>query len=220
MKKKFKKYLENYEVLFSNREEDSERFLDTLNKLLKFSKKNILSSDKKILDLGSGDKSFYNLCVKKGLNIKEIDGTSGINFETDELPFNDDEFDFVIFSAVIEHLSDANLILSEINRLLKKNGILITLTPNFTYCYKYFYDDPTHIHPYTPKSLIKILEMNNFNQNYVYPFLVKKSEIFWKLPFKFFIASKIPFRNNTFQKIPIPNFFRGKSTSMISISQK
>ena len=48
------------------------------------------------------------------------------------------------------------------NNILKKDGYLIITTPNFKYSYKIFYDDPTHVHPYTPKSLVKILEMNNF----------------------------------------------------------
>ena len=48
----------------------------------------------------------------------------------------------------------------------------------------------------------------------------EKSINYWKIPFKFFVASKIPFRNHTYKKFPIPNFLRGKSTSMICISEK
>ena len=218
--KNLKEYLKNYEKLFSDRSEDSERYFNTINKLLLFNNKEKLEKNKNILDLGSGDKSFYNLCLGKGFNMTEIDGAAGIDFEKDKLPYEDNTFDFIIFSAVLEHLYNANLILSQIYRTLKKDGLLITLTPNFTYAYKNFYDDPTHLHPYTPKSLLKILQMNNFKENYVNPFLVNKSVNYWNLPFKFFLASIIPFRNHTFKKFPIPNFLRGKSTSMISISQK
>mgnify|MGYP005998514387 CR=1 FL=1 len=37
--KNLKKYLENYPINFSSREEDCERFYNTVNKLLDFNKK-------------------------------------------------------------------------------------------------------------------------------------------------------------------------------------
>ena len=218
--KNLKSYLQNYSTFFSSRSEDSERFFNTVNKLLNFNEKDLISKDKKVLDVGSGDKAFFNLCLKKKIDISEIDGSAGIDFETDKLSFENESFEIVIFNAVIEHLYNPNLVLSEIYRVLKKGGILITTAPNYHYNYKYFYDDPTHVHPYTPESLIKVLEMNNFTKNFVYPFLVNKSINYWKIPFKFFVASKIPFKNHTFKKFPIPNILRGKSTSMVAVSQK
>lgn len=217
--KKLNEYLENYTTYFANRNEDNERVYNTINKLLKFNNKEPLLN-KKILDLGSGDKAFYNVCLNKGIDISEIDGSTGIDFEKDLLPYKDECFEVVMFTAIIEHLWSANLVLSEINRILKKNGLVIIITPNITYAIKNFYNDPTHVHPYNPISLSKILKMNRFKENKVYPWLVNKSINYWKIPFKFFIASIIPFRNHTFKKLPIPNFLRGKSTAMISISQK
>ena len=172
------------------------------------------------LDLGSGDKAFYKVCFNKGIEISEIDGSTGIDFEKDKLPYENNTYDVVIFTAIIEHLYNPNMILSEIYRILKKEGLLITITPNITYAFKNFYNDPTHVHPYNPISLKKVLEMNKFKNNNVYPWLVNKSNNYWKLPFKFFIASKIPFKNHTFKGFPIPQFLRGKSTAMISLSQK
>ena len=32
--------------------------------------------DKKVLDVGSGDKAFFNLCLKKKIDISEIDGSA------------------------------------------------------------------------------------------------------------------------------------------------
>ena len=154
-----------------------------------------------------------------GVDISEIDGASGIDFEKDKLPYESQSYNVVIFTAIIEHLYNPNLILSEINEL-KNDGLLITITPNINYAIKNFYNDPTHVHPYNPISLKKVMEMNKFRNNNVYPWLVNKSDNYWKIPFKFFIASKIPFKNHTFKSIPIPQFLRGKSTSMISISEK
>lgn len=220
-KEKLLSYLKNYKTYFSSRFEDNERVFNTINRLLVYLKRNQILEGSKLLDVGSGDKSFYDVCIKKGVNTDEIDGVrEGINFEKDKLPYESNSYDFVYFCAVIEHLYDSNLILSEIYRVLKKGGTLITITPNFSHCYKEFYNDPTHVHPYTPNSLKKILEMNNFNDNIVNPFLVNKSEIFWNIPKKFFIASILPFRNDSYLYLPIPKLLRGKSTSMVSLSKK
>tara|TARA_B110000211_G_scaffold233385_1_gene299455 strand:- start:7721 stop:8386 length:666 start_codon:yes stop_codon:yes gene_type:complete len=219
-KNKLKKYLEDYKVYFSSREEDNERIYNTIIRLLKLNYFNILEREKKILDVGSGDKSFYKICLKNDLDAYEIDGSEGINFEKDKLPYQDNDFDFVLFNAVIEHLYSPDKILSEIYRILKKDGVLILITPNFKYAFRNFYNDPTHVHPYTPQSLKKILEMNKFNNNNIFPFLVNKHNFYWKVPFKFFLASIIPFRNDSLKNFPFLNFLKGKSTSMISLSKK
>ena len=219
-KENLKKYLESYKTYFSSRIEDNERVYNNVNKLLKFENKQQILKDSRLLDLGSGDKSFYKVCLEKGVSVEEVDGSQGINFEIDKLSYNNESFDFVFFNAVIEHIYNPGNILSEIHRILKKNGKLITIAPNFRYSFRNFYDDPTHVHPYTPESLEAIMTMNNFKKTNVYPFLINKSLLLWKIPFKFFIASIIPFRNHTFKKLPIPNLIRGKSTSMISITEK
>jgi SAM-dependent methyltransferase len=219
-KENLKKYIENYKIYFSSSYEDSERVYSNVNKLLKFENKQIIGKNSCLLDLGSGNKSFYNVCLQKGVDAKEVDGSQGINFEKDKLSYQNESFDFVFFNAVIEHLYHPANILLEIYRVLKKGGILITITPNFRYCFRDFYNDPTHVHPYTSKSLETIMKMNNFKHTNVFPFLINKSVLLWKIPFKFFISSIIPFRNHTYKNFPIPNIIRGKSTSMIAISQK
>ena len=56
-------------------------------------------------------------------------------------------------NSVIEHIYNPNNFLNEIKRILKKNGNLIIVTPNFRFSFKEFYDDPTHVKPYTEESL-------------------------------------------------------------------
>ncbi len=216
----FKKYLLGYETYFSNRLDDVNRIFININRLLDHKKLSKIDKSSVVLDLGSGDGSFVELCKEKEIKISSVDGSQGVNFEKDQLNFNDNTFDFVIFNSVIEHLYSPNNILSEVNRVLKSNGILITITPNFEFAYKKFYDDPTHVHPYTPKSLDKILSVNGFLKNHLFPNLINKPKFMWDMPLKFYLASILPFRNHTFKNLPIPNFLRGKSTSMIAISIK
>lgn len=53
------------------------------------------------------------------------------NLDVDDLPYNDEQFDVVIFSEIIEHLFyGVPHALNEINRVLKKDGFLILTTPN------------------------------------------------------------------------------------------
>ena len=68
--------------------------------------------------------------------------------------------------------SPTNL-LKEIKRILKVDGILIIITPNFKYALKNFYDDPTHRTPYTHISIKKILKLHEFQEIEVFPFLIQ-----------------------------------------------
>ena len=55
------------------------------------------------------------------------------NLDIDDLPYNNGAFDVVIFSEIIEHLFyGVPHCLSEINRVIKKDGFLILTTPNLT----------------------------------------------------------------------------------------
>ena len=51
IKKKLNKYLENYNVYFSSREEDNLRVFKTINRLLKLNNFEILCKGKKLLDV-------------------------------------------------------------------------------------------------------------------------------------------------------------------------
>lgn len=54
-----------------------------------------------------------------------------VNIEEDSLPFADDEFDFLLFCEVIEHMTNDPLhALIELKRVIKSGGHLILTTPN------------------------------------------------------------------------------------------
>jgi len=142
----------------------------------------------KVLDIGCG--SGYTLAMLKELNplvetygvdiIKANDLPSFIKFykvdlEKESLPFNDESFDFVMCRGVIEHVLNPLNIFNESFRVLKKGGKLHVLTENwtsilvpstsnkFTAHTTNFYDDYTHIRPYTKKSLERMFKTSNFS---------------------------------------------------------
>lgn len=60
----------------------------------------------------------------------EVDCYS-IDLESEPIPVEDEYFDFVICSEVVEHLDvDPMYMMSEINRVLKNGGTLVLTTPN------------------------------------------------------------------------------------------
>jgi len=93
---------------------------------------------KKLLDIGCGDGVLSYLFAKEGYEVSGIDysdiaiefakeKTKNLNIDfrqgsAYELPFEDNSFDIVVSSDVIEHLEDMPLYLSEIKRVVKRGG--------------------------------------------------------------------------------------------------
>jgi len=109
---------------------------------------------------GIDDKEFWvTRCVKKGLKAKK-----GSIFE---IPYDDNSVDGVFLQSVLEH-ADPVKSMKEISRVIKNEGIVAISCPTPE---KHFWDDPTHVRPYTIKSLSTLFEMFGFkvtHKNYVF----------------------------------------------------
>ena len=81
------------------------------------------------------------------------------DMEEDSYPLSDGSVDYVFSKSVIEHLPKWDHYLSEIRRILRRDGKLVIMTPSWNSSPESFYDDPTHISPFTEISLRKALEM-------------------------------------------------------------
>ncbi len=214
--KYFKKRNESLES--SDQKMNSERIYETFNSALNFLNFDTFNRNQQLIDLGCGDRSFIKFANEKGLIANGFDVDDGINFEKDKLSLNDNSIDHIITNSVIEHLHDPNIFLSEIKRVLKNEGNLIIVTPNFRFSYDEFYDDPTHVKPYTEHSLKKVLEMFEFKQIHILPWFVKKPNFYWRLPNSFLFGRLIPFRGDASKFIP--NFLKGQTKSILAICKK
>lgn len=90
-------------------------------------------------------------------------------------PLPDSSFDVVFTKSVIEHVENWEHFLSEIHRVLKTGGRAVIMTPNWATQQSNFYDDPTHIRPFTLRTLDRVLRMSDFDD-------IRISD-FYQLPF-------------------------------------
>lgn len=92
-----------------------------------------------------------------------------VNIINDPLPFEDGSFDVVILSHVLEHLSEYQHTIRECHRVLKANGLIYIETPSPLMLILpsmegtlNFFDDMSHIRPFTTNNLRTILKQNNY----------------------------------------------------------
>lgn len=142
----------------------------------------------KILDIGCGRGDFSRSFKDLGLQVTGIDRERGDeamlesidvrlsdDLENNDLPFEDNSFDVVFSKSVIEHMGNPNTFMKETYRVLRPGGRVITMTPDWHSQMFIFYDDSTHLHPYTCTGLKDLLTMNSFKES--------KVELFYQLPF-------------------------------------
>lgn len=99
------------------------------------------------------------------------------------LPFDDDYFDIVLCTDVIEHLTDPQSCLREIRRVLNDKGILVMTTPKFRPDRKW---DERHEKEYTSQELEKMLSQQfvDVRMSYFWPLRwsnLYRSQIGWRL---------------------------------------
>ena len=197
---------------------NSSRVLETFNLALKTFYDTQIDNNARLIDLGYGNGSFLKVLEKSNISSTGYDYDK-INFESDKLPESSNSIDFVTCNSVIEHLSDVTNLFKEVHRILKPNGKFLLVTPNFYYDYKNFYDDPTHVNPFTVNKLDEVLKLFKFNKINIVPWVVKKNSLFWKIPFKFFVCRYFLITNKI-DKIIFKEFKVKKYKLFLSISDE
>ncbi|MFA6417344.1 MAG: class I SAM-dependent methyltransferase [Patescibacteria group bacterium] len=100
--------------------------------------------------------------------------TAVINIENDRFPFSDNFFDIIIINQVLEHTKEIFFIISQMNRILKTDGILIVGIPNLASWHNrillLFGQQPTsirtlgpHVRGFTKNDLVKFFNQNGFS---------------------------------------------------------
>ncbi|NUO08524.1 MAG: methyltransferase domain-containing protein [Candidatus Brocadia sp.] len=133
----------------------------------------------KVLVIGVfGGRDYFGLLLRGydvyGFDLVDLPGFHKLNVGNveDELPYPDEEFDGVIMGEILEHLKDDVKALSNVKRILKKDGVLIITVP---FCN----DKPEyHIRVHTRKSCQRLLRVCGFEVLKI----VERPAI-WRIPF-------------------------------------
>ena len=174
-------YAQKHSLENSNSLRMNKRLFSTYNRII-LNKLNQTLSGKNI-DLGSGDKGFTKYCESVGIESFPYDYPE-FNIEEDSLPHDKSSIDFVTLNAVIEHIQKPEHIFKEIRKVLKDTGLVFIRTPNWKMDFKNFYNDPTHVKPYSPQTLENTLNLFGFDCVFLEPGLIEKSSFWWSLPDK------------------------------------
>jgi SAM-dependent methyltransferase len=103
----------------------------------------------KLLDLGCGKVPLYeaykdhideNICVDWSGSFHKNEYLDYVHDINKRLPLDDNEFDTIILSDVLEHIENPTQLWNEMNRVLKKGGKLILNVPFFYWLHETPYD--------------------------------------------------------------------------------
>jgi len=161
--------------------------------------------NKKVLDAGCGDgvlsfmlagmgakvtgidnsEDAINFAAYKNRNFKNVDFLVGSVYS---IPFEDNHFDYIISTEVIEHLKYPEKMLSEIKRVWNNKGKIIISTP---IRYTNIPLDKNHYQEFFEEDLIELL-----TKYFIKIKLVKSHPIFW-----------MEFQNKTLFNYSMPRFF-------------
>ncbi len=123
----------------------------------------VLNDPKNIVGIDA-DKDAIEIARKKGINCRYLDA------DASKLPFKNNSFDAVNLKSVLAHIHNPLLLMKEIRKVLKSNGKLVVFTANIKILKWDFYEDYTHVSPFTQNSLKQLLYDAGFRNYEVYNF--------------------------------------------------
>ena len=145
--------------------------LDVWREVTHYIQQKYIPQNSKVLDLGAGYCDFINHVSAKEKHALDVfarmpdyahaDVTTHIQSCTDMSFLRDGELDVIFASNLFEHLTHRELLdtIAEIRRVLRPDGRLILLQPNFKYCYRTYFDDYTHLQIFTHMGMYDLLQM-------------------------------------------------------------
>lgn len=173
---------------------------------------------KSLVDLGCGD-GFLRQAVEAGGGRYIGIDAEDCDLEHERIPIEDGSCDFVVCLALIEHLVGPLHLFDEVKRVLKPGGTVWLSTPDIQACKEKFWDDPTHVHPYTRKSLETALRLSGFDNITITPnFRMKPSYWYTGASFWFFVARHLLFFSGT-TSLPIPRLFSGRCAGLFAFAR-
>ena len=144
------------------------------------------TTNKSVLDIGSGTGDFLMACKQNGWLIDGVEPNNNANKETRKKTFTEiskdiselsnKQFDVITMWHVLEHVPNLNEYISILKNILKPDGVLVVAMPNHksydaTY-YKEFwaaYDVPRHLWHFSRLSIDKLFQLANMKVTKILP---------------------------------------------------
>jgi len=138
-----------------------------------------------VLDVGCGSGTLLGLLKQRGFRVTGLDfsaeaaaiakAENGVDVAVgtlEEAHFPAESFDVVTLFHVMEHVTNPRLVLAQVSRVLKPNGVAILQVPNIeSWQFKIFgarwygLDIPRHVIDYSRNSMLKLLADSGFVVN-------------------------------------------------------
>jgi SAM-dependent methyltransferase len=146
----------------------------------------------KLLDLGAGRGEFLHGFANQGFDVLGIDRARPsepkfservveADYEKTGLPFADGEFSVLFSKSVFEHSSDIGALLQECRRVLSPAGRMVALVPDWAAQWRHFYDDWTHVRPFTLSGLRECVACHGFRVRHAARF--RQLPVLWRHPY-------------------------------------
>lgn len=145
-----------------------------------------------IVDLGCGTGEFLEMAKEMFPKVLGVDmndyaiktckkkGILAVKIDVNKTKLKANSFDVVRSKEVLEHVQDAEKFIRESKRILKKNGYLIIHVPSqwsTLYPITNFWDDYTHVKPFTKRGVIRLLSNTGFTTIYIRGYTVGRNII-------------------------------------------
>ena len=192
-----------------------EREISTLETLWKIAFDTPFISSGLVVDLGCGDQHVASSLEQRGLDYAGFD-IDDCNLESEAVPLSDAVASLVVSYSVIEHLYTPLNFLNEVKRISRPDGVLFIETPNWQYSLADFYNDYTHVRPYTSDSLSSLLQHNGFQVLGTYPNLRCATPQSYLGSSRFKKAARRPFTGGA--PAWVPGFLKGRARGMFVLA--
>jgi len=145
-----------------------------------------------LLDLGCGRGEFLHGFAEQGFKVTGFDRSRPSeprfsepvvvgDYEKGGLPFADGEFSVLFNKSVFEHVREITPLLRECHRVLAPGGRMVSLVPDWTAQWRHFFDDWTHVRPFTLTGLRECIQSHGFEIREAVRF--RQLPLLWEHPY-------------------------------------
>jgi SAM-dependent methyltransferase len=162
-----------------------------------------------LLDLGCGRGEFLHGFAELGFRATGFDRARPEaprfsekvvvgDYEQGGLPFADGEFSVVFNKSVFEHVREISPLLRECHRVMTPGGRLVSLVPDWMAQMRHFYDDWTHVRPFTLTGLRECIQSHGFEVREAVRF--RQLPLLWEHPYLSPLCDVAALLPNTFKR--------------------